>query len=125
MCTLSFEGKGYSDNFVKNYAEIAAAVKSNPSDEIIKISFSLDSICAPCPNQDGSKCNKQKLVDTLDSSHAKILEVKDGDTLSWNSALNLIKEKMTIEKFHNACNGCEWKKFGMCEQALKNLKSFQ
>ena len=125
MCALSFEGKGYTDDFVKNYAEIASAVKSNPSAEIIKISFSLDSICTPCPNHNKSKCNKQMLIDSLDHSHAKILEVKDGDTLTWNSALNLIKEKMTIEKFHIACNGCEWKKFGMCEQALKNLKRFQ
>lgn len=122
MCTLSFEGKGYSDDFVKNYAEIASRVKSNPSAEIIKISFSLDSICAPCPNHDGSRCNKQKLIDKLDSSHAKILGLQDGNILSWNSALVMIKEKMTLEKFHNACNGCEWKKLDMCEKALKNLK---
>jgi len=43
MCTLGFQGMGYSPAFVTNYKDIAATLKANPRTDI-KVSFSLDSI---------------------------------------------------------------------------------
>jgi len=30
---------------------------------------------------------------------------------------------MNVEKFHNACQGCSWKEYGVCQQALEDLIS--
>lgn len=51
-----------------------------------------------------------------------VLEIKIGQILKWNEALQIIKEKRSLEKFEYACLECNWKPYGMCIDALKKLK---
>ena len=121
MCTVGFKGKGYSLGFIKNYKKIVARLNSN-EDTLIQVVENMDSICSPCPNKiDDVLCKHQEKINNLDNSHAKALKLKIGEVMSWKDAKKRIKKHMTIEKFNQACSGCQWKKYGVCEQSLKEL----
>ncbi len=122
LCTLGFVGEGYSQAFIKNYTTI---VKKLTRDENtpIKVSFGTDFICAACPEKLARDlCTSQKMIDSLDQAHASILNLKDGEVLTWRQAKSIILKKMTYKNFHYACKGCSWKKLGLCEKALRKLK---
>lgn len=118
LCTLGFEGKGYSPEFVKNYMAVMKALQSNEELPIC-ISSDLDSICMACPHKSEGVCDTEEKTRVLDERHSQVLGFSPGDVLTWAQAKQRIKEKMTLEAFHVACQGCQWKEFGMCEKALK------
>lgn len=124
LCALGFRGRGYSPRFVKNFKNVAKALEKNTS---ITVTFSMDSICAPCPhNLSNAKkpaplCTKQSFIDILDRRHADALHICDGDLFTWNEAKKRIQETLTVEIFHTLCDGCAWKNFGVCEEALRTL----
>lgn len=121
MCTLGFRGMGYSPDFVENFKEIKSQITESP-ETVIQIQSRTDHICTPCPHNVGhGKCTKQKKIESLDERHMKALELHDGITLTWSEALKRIKTHMTIEKFHESCEGCEWKSYGVCEEELRKL----
>ncbi len=121
LCTLSFEGKGYSPEFVKNYFEIKNSLTPETVIEIVL--DTADSICQPCPNRQGLRCATEEKVLALDANHAKILGVSGGEQLSWGEALDKIATKMTLEDFHRVCAPCGWKELGVCEKTLRDLKN--
>lgn len=133
LCTIGFQGKGYSADFVRNYAEISTRLKgagfeagyteSESGDEIqIRVVGQTDSICAPCPSKRGALCETQAKIDRLDTAHAAILGLTTGQELTWGEAKTLIAKKFTLEKFEAACEPCSWKSLGVCKTALIELK---
>ena len=121
MCTLGFEGKGYSPAFVKNYIAVKSQVTSFP-DVPIQVVDGLDSVCKACPNKRAqNQCEKQIFIEKLDQNHSHVLDIRAGDVMTWNQAKQRIKEKMTLGKFKTACAGCSWQELGICEKALKSL----
>jgi len=123
MCALGFEGKGYSPDFVKNFQKIVDQLNSEQRDQIeIEVVEGIDGICQPCPNHQSGVCQTEDKIKAFDERHAEVLSIKTGDTLTWEQAKKIIAEKMTLEKFHQACRGCSWKPLGICETHLKTLK---
>lgn len=125
LCTVGFEGKGYSEGFVANFARIAKELRELPGGDDIKITVieeATDSICEPCPNRRSNFCETEAKIRTLDSAHAQILGLNSGDELTWGEAKERIRKKMTDERFHAACAPCSWKKAGICESALARLR---
>jgi len=121
LCTLGFQGKGYSPDYVKNYASIVEALLQNEDLEIEVVAQS-DSICAACPHEREGECEQENKVQVIDKNHSNILGVKSGDVVTWRQAKQLMKNKMTVAAFHKACEGCKWQPMGMCEAALKQLR---
>lgn len=123
MCTLGFVGEGYSPDFIKNYATIVNKL-TRDENTLIKVSFGTDSICASCPEKLARNlCASQKTIDSLDQQHARILNLKDGEVLTWKQAKGRILKKMTYKNFYSACKDCSWLKLGVCEAALRKLKA--
>lgn len=121
MCTLAFEGKGYSPDFVTNYDKIHKQLIDNP-DTDIKITHGLDAVCEACPHQrQNNLCDKQALIEHLDHGYHEALKLKDTSSLSWREAKNRIKQNITVDKFNGICKLCAWHRYGMCEKALKKL----
>lgn len=121
MCTLGFRGKGYSLSFVRNYKNIVHTIKQD-EDCLLEVAEYMDHICALCPNKiDEIICKSQEKILRLDKAHSDVLKLKAGDVISWNDAKVRIKNNMTLEKFDKACTGCDWKKYGVCEESLKML----
>ncbi len=121
MCALSFQGKGYTRKFVRNFTAIMEQLKAEGGDEIqIGVVGHTDSICEPCPSRLDKLCKIQPKIDALDEAHAEILQLSKVTVLTWGEAKQRIARNMTVEKFHQACAGCEWKPLGICENVLKN-----
>jgi soluble lytic murein transglycosylase-like protein len=125
LCTVGFEGKGYSEEFVANYMKIARGLRETPAGDETPISVvsGADSICAPCPNRRGDACETEEKISALDLAHARILGIKSGDRITWGEAKERIRNRMTLEKFRSACEPCSWLRSGMCERALRKLQS--
>lgn len=87
----------------------------------IQVTNHTDSICSPCPHRTDKTCTSQKKIDRLDDAHAKALAIQTDDVLTWSEAKSRIAEKISLDIFHQICAGCEWKKYGMCEEVLKKL----
>jgi len=122
MCTLGFQGKGYSASFIRNYQKIFDIVTKEP-DTPIQVTTKLDDICRVCPHQRSEeKCEKQTLIEKLDNAYQTLLGLEEDQILSWQDAKALIKERVSIEKFHQSCEGCSWKAYGVCEAALLKLR---
>src|SRR6185437_8156164 len=120
LCTVGYQGKGYSKEFVENYDRIAADLKeSGPAgdDTVIEVVAKTDSICAPCPSKRGDLCETQNKIDQLDRAHAKILALQTGERLTWKEAKERIAEHFSDEAFESACGPCSWKPFGICKKA--------
>ncbi|MBC7385061.1 MAG: DUF1284 domain-containing protein [Cryobacterium sp.] len=124
LCTIGFEGKGYSEAFVENYAEIARTLRNTPEGDetIIEVTSGTDSVCLPCPNRRGAACESESKIRLLDEAHAHVLGLKIGDRLTWGEAKKRIRSLMSLEKFDVVCAPCAWKKAGLCEKALLKLK---
>lgn len=121
LCTLGFQGKGYSPHFIENYEKIVTALQEN-EELAIEVVSSGDSICGACPHQGDDGCDREEKIQALDQRHSQILGIKPGDKLSWRKGKELLKTHMTVEAFHQACAGCSWKPLGVCEQALRDLQ---
>ena len=121
MCTLGFRGKGYSPRFIKNYKEIAKAIREDEETEI-EVVGNMDSICSACPNRQSEVlCKYQPKIDKLDNAHKEALNLEIGERLSWKQAKERIKKHVDVEKFHSICDGCSWKDLGVCQESLEDL----
>lgn len=120
LCFLSFKGLGYSNEFVANYWQVVDKIKNH--DALIQIVFKNDYICASCPHYiNQNLCQYQTKIKSLDKRHTEVLALGAGQVLSYAQVKELIKTKMSLEKFHKACNGCSWKSLGICESTLMKL----
>lgn len=119
FCTLAFQGKGYSPEFVNNFQKL----KDDLVDETpIRVVFKADDICSPCPHRRSSLCEKQSKIDRLDYAHAEALSLKNEQIIAWGEAKERLSH-LSIEQHHRICDGCSWRDLGLCEAALKTLKS--
>jgi len=121
LCTLGFQGKGYSPYFIDNYEDVASTLRHTP-DLPIQVVSTHDSICRACPHQKTTGCAQEDKIHLLDQAHSQILGLKIGDVLSWRQARVRLKQHMTLEAFHQACATCAWKPLGLCEHALQSLR---
>lgn len=62
-CIPRFNGRGYSDAFSRNMAEIKKRFESGEQYEIV---FSADDICIACPNLKNGICISQEKVERYD-----------------------------------------------------------
>jgi uncharacterized protein len=122
LCTIGFEGKGYSPSFVDNYTALKNELESSPETQV-EVTIVTDSVCSACPSKRETLCESQEKIETLDQAHQKILDLKAGQTMTWKEAKMLIKNRFTRENMEVACASCSWKPLGMCERALDRLKS--
>lgn len=124
LCAVGFEGKGYSEPFVENFAAIVQQLKSVDGDNIpIEVTEITDSICEPCPNRRATLCTDQEKIISLDNAHAAVLKLKSGDVLTWGEAKQRIIENIDQSCFDKICEPCSWKATGICETALYKLRN--
>lgn len=122
LCTLAFQGKGYSKPFIDNYQRIASQLADDPSTPIHVQIGQGDSVCEACPNlQSDKRCEREAKVRGIDDAYQAHLRLAHGDTLSWQEAKERIRSHITVTKFQQACQSCRWFSMGLCESALVNL----
>lgn len=123
LCTIGFQGKGYSPSFVENFQAIADHLRGPAGEETpIEVVRETDSICHPCPNRTGTTCTSEAKIRALDQAHQHMLGLKVGEILTWAEAQERIVERVDDEGFDRACAPCAWKALGVCESALRELR---
>jgi hypothetical protein len=122
LCSVAYQGMGYSKAFVANYDRIAEQIRKHEETKIQVVRGS-DSICSRCPhnNVQSSTCSDEATSMKLDRAHSAILDLQDQEIFSFREAKQKIKERMSLELFYEACRPCEWQSLGHCEAALKKL----
>ena len=123
LCSLGFQGKGYSDAFTANMSAIVIGrLRANGGDDtLIEVTPATDDICAPCPKRRGALCTSQDKIAALDAAHAEALHLTPGDRLTWGEAQARILANVPPGSLKTLCQGCEWEPYGMCEEALAGL----
>ncbi|HXW59900.1 MAG TPA: DUF1284 domain-containing protein, partial [Myxococcota bacterium] len=74
LCSLSYEGLGYSPAFVANYNDIAAQIRRDETTKL-QVVLGLDDICRSCPHQrvKTNTCISQEAIKEIDDAHLSIL----------------------------------------------------
>ena len=123
LCSLGFEGKGYSPDFTANMTAIVMGqLRAEGGDAtVIGVTGATDDICAPCPKRRGRLCTNEAKIRTLDRAHAAALRLTPREVLTWGQAKARIRAHVPPGSLKILCAGCEWEKYGMCEAALSRL----
>ncbi|WP_111734632.1 DUF1284 domain-containing protein [Roseovarius amoyensis] len=127
LCSLGFQGKGYSSAFVTNMAAIVDDRLRAPggNDVVIEITGETDDICAPCPRRRGTLCEVQPHIAALDARHARALGLFAGARLTWGEAKRRIQKRVPPGGLQHLCAGCQWLELGVCERAVAALHDTQ
>lgn len=107
LCLQFFEGKGYSDSFVKHMTEIHdKLLEENPKIHLVK---GTDDICKSCPNNERGRCNKESSVSGNDMrTYEAIKDEVNGDG-TWEELTELVyKNIINQNKLKQVCETCRW-----------------
>ena len=123
LCSLGFQGNGYSDDFTANMSRIVVDnLRAPGGDEVmIHVTGATDDICTPCPKRRGTSCAEQERMVALDTRHARALKVFVGSRISWGEAKRRIVSYVPPGALATLCAGCQWLELGLCEKALSEL----
>lgn len=123
LCSLGYQGKGYSDRFTANMSAIVLGRLRAPDGgrTVIEVAPATDDICAPCPRRRGTHCTEQMQIAALDARHAARLGLAPGDRLTWAEAQRRIRKRVHPDDLDQLCRGCGWLPLGLCKAALRAL----
>lgn len=107
LCLQFFEGKGYSDDFVKHMAEIhKKLLNENP---IINIVAGVDDICKNCPNNENGQCNKEPSVLGNDNRTYDAMKDDLKNEQTWKELTEIVyKNIIDKNKLKVVCKTCRW-----------------
>lgn len=117
LCSLTFTGRGYSDDFERDFKQVIARLKNN---ETIEIVSGPDDICASIQRCTDSHCHEagvsnrdKKALEDVASHLGKPLKV--GSIISPDQLFDEEYRSAFKQKhLRRACNDCQWS--GMCDQ---------
>lgn len=125
LCTVLFEGKGYSDTFTENMTDIVDQILEK--NNYLQLKKSRDIICTDCPNlkSDGA-CELDDKIPDLDKKIIDNFKLSVDEKIKSTEAFKIIKENITPEFFSECCDECRWKKMGICsfDGYIKNIDRF-
>jgi len=111
LCLQGFQGYGYSQDFVRNMAEIIKKIGSNPELQIIT---GCDDICSYCPHRLEGVCQKDagsvSGIKDVDRRVLQYLDLKEGIKGRAHDFISLAKARLrSISDIENICGDCNWK----------------
>lgn len=115
LCTVLYEGKGYSGAFCENMTAVTERLRTNP-DEAFILAAEPDLICAHCPNQtENGECS-QDHNRVVDKDHRVLanLGLTEGECCSYREMCEHARARITEELFDRLCGTCEWRMQGLC-----------
>ena len=111
LCLLSFQGLGYSPEFVEHMKEIADAFLGSGSARV-KLVASCDDVCAACPHMVGGGCaNGDDAEARLTAKDATVLEALGlglGRVYATRDVRELAVRTFSREDLQRLCSDCQW-----------------
>lgn len=123
LCSLGYQGKGYSPEFTANMTAVVMGRlrAAGGEDTLIEVTGEADSLCGPCPSRRGTGCVSGERIAELDAAHAAALGLAPGDRLTWGEGLARIRARVRPDDLEKLCGSCQWRPYGMCRAALERL----
>ncbi len=135
FCCALFEGKGYSEAFVKNMRDISCrlfpkenavvdgvnpyAGQAQDEDEEIELCILPDLICSKCPNLIEGACSlDDNQVVSKDRHLADAFGLVCGRSYRKDKLKKAVNEALTEEIFEDSCHRCQWYLEGLCSYQL-------
>ncbi|MEB3197363.1 MAG: DUF1284 domain-containing protein [Candidatus Sericytochromatia bacterium] len=108
LCTLHYQGAGYSSDFVANFTHLMETVASSERTEVV-VAAEADAICGPCPSlqPDGQTCAHQVSISRRDRALLEAMGWSPGDRLDLEQAHRAVLARRE-ELMEKVCPGCEW-----------------
>lgn len=116
LCTQGYEGKGYSEKFVRNMDEKIEILRNHKGYKV-HISTEVDDICICCPHNNGTSCNSLEKVRIMDDKVCKYFNLEN-KTYVYEELVKKIKLEITKDIMEDICGDCAWYKYGMCERLI-------
>ncbi|WP_068088529.1 DUF1284 domain-containing protein [Polycladidibacter stylochi] len=112
LCILTFEGKGYSPRFTRNYHRIVSALNAGKA---VKLVAGPDCICTPLlQEEDMPHCHNTSVLERDKKALALAGQVL-GQELLVGAIIEFDAQKVVQLRrafcegvFQEACSGCEW-----------------
>lgn len=123
LCSIGFQGRGYSHGFVENMSAIVDGILRAPNGDatLVDLTRDADELCGPCPRRTGSSCTCGDNIARLDARHAAALGITPGTRLSWGELRERAKASVVPDDLDWLCEGCQWLSLGLCKNALRAL----
>lgn len=119
-CIFFYEGKGYSDGFVKEMDKVVEQLKRSDS-QLISLKKDNDRFCNACPHLREGKCISYRKIHKLDQDTLKTYGLEEGKIYPFNMIKEQIYKNYDESLFEKICSGCEWYKQGVCsKEKIKN-----
>lgn len=118
LCSILYEGAGYSEAFVENMNGIVQALK-DPQTRLCLVTGA-DSICAECPNaleEGGCALDGEEIKKNVGSLDERILGktgLTAGEIYTARQAVGQTALHMDAAFFEQCCAGCRWYLAGYC-----------
>ncbi|MCD4813118.1 DUF1284 domain-containing protein [bacterium] len=126
LCSLGFNGYGYSPEFIAEIARITKIIKSGRVKTVI-IRPGFDNVCQSCPHHE-YECSPETLgprgrhAAELDRRTLRALKLKPGHPYPLPE-INERIANLSEKNFQEICLGCEWQILGICRESFLALKS--
>lgn len=118
LCLFFYEGKGYSEAFVKNMNEITQTLEHDQGIQIL-LEEGCDDLCSACPhNIVNEGCRSDQKVRDLDQKVLTIFHLKTNKQYLYQDLTGQIHRELNQTKFETICSECEWYKLGICGRGI-------
>jgi hypothetical protein len=108
LCTLHFQGAGYSTGFTGNMTALCAGIAERGT-TTVEVAAMADPICSACPSlqPDGQSCATQDSVMRRDSALLDAMGWAPGQVKSLEAPYWAVLDSRD-ELIADLCTGCEW-----------------
>lgn len=111
LCTLFFEGKGYSAAFVEGMGQV---IREAEQGEVLRLTAAADEICQSCPNRRGTACSGVNAL-SYDREVLRRTGLREGDIITLNQLQCSVEEHILRPGGLEAiCGKCRW--FEICQR---------
>lgn len=119
LCTVLYQGEGYSGVFCDNMTQKVHELKDNLDGALILVTDP-DMICARCPNRtpDDTCLDEKNHVKIKDLELLKLFGWEENKSYSYYELLLDAAGKMDAKEFTRSCGKCRWYKEGLCSYEM-------
>ena len=95
MCLAYFEGKGYSQGFVRHMGEVLSLLEEGA---LVEMTVAGDNICSACPK-----------VETYDRAVLSFCDLKENEQLDFSEFTQRVQKRiLETGKREEICGNCQW-----------------
>lgn len=107
LCICFFEGKGYSEDFVRHMGRVIETLEA--SDPVVTLHTSCDCICIACPKNVSGKCIDSEKVRAIDDRVLALLSYQAGEKARWSELYEQANDKIIRRgRLQEVCRDCQW-----------------